>query len=59
MLIVGGSAALTAIAVYLAWIGVKSLRASWRARAKERREAARQSTRRHAAHAEAHTAPGE
>jgi threonine/homoserine/homoserine lactone efflux protein len=59
MLIVGGSAALTAIAVYLAWIGVKSLRASWRARAAARREAARQAGHRHAAHAEVQPAPGE
>jgi threonine/homoserine/homoserine lactone efflux protein len=57
MLIVGGSAALIAIAVYLAWIGVKSLRASWRARAQAKRAAAREGERRHAAHAEVH--PGE
>jgi len=59
MLIVGGSAALMAIAVYLAWIGVKSLRASWRARAHAKRAAAREGERRHAAHAEVHPAPGE
>lgn len=35
MLIVGMGAALTAIAVYLAVIFVKSLRASWRARRAE------------------------
>jgi threonine/homoserine/homoserine lactone efflux protein len=58
MLIVGGSAALIAIAVYLAWIGVKSWRASWRARAQAKREAARRAARRHAGHAEVH-APGE
>ncbi len=59
MLIVGGGAALIAIAVYLAWIGVKSLRASWRTRAAAKREALRQSARRHAAPAEVHPAPGE
>lgn len=37
MLIVGGGAALIAIAVYLAWISVRSLRASWRARRAARR----------------------
>ena len=36
ILIVGEGAALTAIAVYLAIIAVKSLRASWRARRTER-----------------------
>jgi threonine/homoserine/homoserine lactone efflux protein len=59
MLIVGGSAALIAIAVYLAWLGVKSLRASRRARAQAKRAAARDGERRHAAHAEVHSAPGE
>ncbi len=39
MLIVGGGAALIAIAVYLAWISVKSIRASWRERQAERRRA--------------------
>ena len=39
MLIVGGGAALIAIAVYLAWISVKSIRASWWARRAERRRA--------------------
>jgi threonine/homoserine/homoserine lactone efflux protein len=58
MLIVGGSAARIAIVVYLAWIGVKSLRAAWRARA-EKREAPRQAARRHAAHAAIHAAPRE
>jgi threonine/homoserine/homoserine lactone efflux protein len=50
MLIVGGGAALTAIAAYLAFIGVKSLRAAWRARAAEQR--------RHEER-EFHLAPGE
>lgn len=59
MLIVGGGAALTAIAAYLAFIGVKSLRASWRARQAERRELAHRSERRRDAHAEFHPAPGE
>ena len=36
MLIVGGAAAATAIAVYLAVIAVKSLRHSWSARRTER-----------------------
>jgi hypothetical protein len=59
MLIVGGSAALIAIAVYFAWIGVKSVRASWRARARAKQAAAREGERRHMAHAEVHPAPGE
>jgi threonine/homoserine/homoserine lactone efflux protein len=59
MLIVGGGAALIAIAVYLAWIGIKSLRVSWRARQAEKRAALRESGRRHAAHAEVHPASGE
>jgi threonine/homoserine/homoserine lactone efflux protein len=59
MLIVGGGAALTAIAAYLAFIGVKSLRAWWRARQAERRELARHSERRHEARHEFHPAPGE
>ena len=59
MLIVGGGAALIAIAAYLAWLSVKSLLASRRARAAERREAARQLTRRHEARAEFHHASGE
>ena len=54
MLIVGGSAALIAIAVYLAWIGVKSLGASWRARQAEKRAAIREGERRHQAHADIH-----
>jgi threonine/homoserine/homoserine lactone efflux protein len=54
MLIVGGGAALTAIAAYLAFIGVKSLRASWRAR----HEPVRRSECRHEAR-EFHPAPGE
>jgi len=36
MLIVGGGAALTAIAAYFAFVAIKSLRASWRARQAER-----------------------
>ena len=59
MLIVGGGAALTAIAAYLAFIAVKSLRASWRARRVERRKLAHQSERRHEARHEFHPAPGE
>lgn len=59
MLIVGGGAALIAIAAYIAWLSVKSLLASWRARAAERREAACQQPRRHEARAEVHPAPGE
>ena len=59
MLIVGGSAALVAITAYLAWLGVKSLRASWRARQAEKRAALRELARQHGDHAEAHTAPGE
>jgi hypothetical protein len=38
MVIVGGGAALTAIAVYFAIIGAKSLRASWRARKAARKD---------------------
>jgi threonine/homoserine/homoserine lactone efflux protein len=51
MVIVGGGAALTAIATYLAWLSLRSLRAAWRARQAERR--------RHQAHADFHPAPGE
>jgi hypothetical protein len=52
MLIVGGGAALTAIAAYLVWRAVTSLSA-WRARAHARRAQSRQP-----AHT-AHLAPGE
>jgi hypothetical protein len=41
MLIVGGGAALTAIGAWLVWLAVRSLRASLRARAAERRAASR------------------
>jgi threonine/homoserine/homoserine lactone efflux protein len=58
MLIVGGGAALAAIAVYLIWLSLRSLRASWRARQAERR-AAYHSERRHEARHEFHPAPGE
>jgi hypothetical protein len=53
MLIVGGGAALTAIAAYLVWLFARSLSASWRARAHARRTESRQH-----AHT-AHLAPGE
>ena len=59
MLIVGGGAALTAIAAYFAFVAIKSLRASWRARQAERRDLAHQSERRHDARREFHPAPGE
>jgi threonine/homoserine/homoserine lactone efflux protein len=55
MLIVGGSAALLAIAIYLAWIGVKSLRASRRARQAERKKASREPERRQEARADIHS----
>jgi threonine/homoserine/homoserine lactone efflux protein len=58
MLIVGGGAALTAIAAYLVWLSVRSLRASWRTR-QARRKLAHQSERRHEAQHEFHPAPGE
>lgn len=57
MLIVGGGAALTAIAAYLAWLSVRSLRASWRARQVKRR--AHQLECRHEARHKFHPAPGE
>jgi threonine/homoserine/homoserine lactone efflux protein len=57
MLIVGGGAALAAIATYLIWLSVRSLRAAWRARAAERR-AAQHAERRHEER-EFHLAPGE
>ena len=57
MLIVGGGAALTAIAAYFAFVAIKSLRASWRARQAERCELAHQSKR--DARREFHPAPGE
>jgi hypothetical protein len=47
MLIVGGAAALTVIAAHFAWLGVRSLRASWRARQAEQRVAAREDARQH------------
>jgi hypothetical protein len=50
MLIVGSGAALAAIATYLIWLSVRSLRAAWRARAAEQR--------RHEER-EFHLAPGE
>jgi threonine/homoserine/homoserine lactone efflux protein len=50
MLIVGGGAALTAIATYLAWLGLRSLRASWRVREAERHRREQR---------EFHLAPGE
>ena len=59
MLIVGGGAALIAIAAYLAWLSVKSLLASRRAQAAARHAAAFQQARRHEARAEVHPAPGE
>jgi hypothetical protein len=59
MLIVGGGAALTAIAAYFASVAIKSLRTSWRARQAERCELAHQSERRHDARREFHPAPGE
>jgi threonine/homoserine/homoserine lactone efflux protein len=52
MLIVGGGAAVTVIAAYFAWLGVKSLRAAWRAHQAEQRAESRQQ-------AHAHPAPGE
>jgi threonine/homoserine/homoserine lactone efflux protein len=55
MLIVGGGAALTVIAAYFVWLGVRSLRASWRSRQAERRAAARQQSRRHDAHENVHS----
>jgi len=54
MLIVGGSAALIAIVVYLAWIGLKSLRASRRGRQAERKRASREPARRQEARADIH-----
>jgi threonine/homoserine/homoserine lactone efflux protein len=62
MLIVGGGAALTAIAAYLIWLSVRSLRASWRARQAERRavhQSELQTERRQDARREFHPAPGE
>jgi hypothetical protein len=59
MLIVGGGAALVAITIWLGWVAVNALRASWRARQAEKRAAVRERERGHAAHAEAHPAPGE
>ena len=42
MLIVGSSAALTAIAVFLAWVCIQHLRARWRMRQAEKRAASRE-----------------
>jgi len=39
MLIVGSAAALTAIAVFLAWVCIQRLRARWRLRQAEKRAA--------------------
>ncbi|MGZ9116643.1 MAG: hypothetical protein ACXW3V_06845 [Methylocystis sp.] len=58
MLIVGGGAALTAIAAWIAWLLARSLRASWRERAQAGRADPRQDARRHEART-AHLAPGE
>jgi threonine/homoserine/homoserine lactone efflux protein len=55
MLIVGGGAALTVIAAYFAWLGVKSLRAAWRARQAERNAASREAAHRHDAHENVHS----
>ena len=57
MLIVGGGAALTAIAAWLVWLAVRSLGASGRAQAHARRVAAYQDTRPH--EARTHLASGE
>ena len=58
MLIVGGGAALTAIAAWLVWLAVRPRRASWRAQAHAQRVAAYEDTRPHQART-AHLAPGE
>ena len=56
MLIVGGGAALTAVAAWLAWLAVKSLGASWRARAATKRDEAREGAYRYAhEHENAHS----
>jgi len=56
MLIVGGGAALTAIAAYFAFVAIKSLRASWRARAATKRAEAREGAYRRAPeHESAHS----
>jgi len=49
MLMIGGGAALTAMAAWLVWLAVKSLRAWWRARTAERRMESRQCADRHQA----------
>ena len=55
MLIVGGGAALTVIAAYFAWLGVKSRRAAWRAHQAEERAASRAAAHRHDAHENVHS----
>jgi hypothetical protein len=40
MLIVGSAAALTAIAVFLAWVCIQHMRARWRMRQAEKKRAA-------------------
>ena len=41
MLIVGSAAALTAIALFLAWVCIQHMRARWRMRQAEKRAASR------------------
>jgi len=55
MLIVGGGAALTVIAAYFAWLGVKALRAAWRAGQADRRAASREAAHRQDAHENVHS----
>jgi hypothetical protein len=42
MLIVGSAAALTAIALFLAWVCIQHMRARWRMRQAEKRAASRE-----------------
>ena len=42
MLIVGSAAALTAIALFLAWVCIQHIRARWRMRQAEKRPASRE-----------------
>jgi len=55
MLIVGGGAALTAIAAYVVWLAVRSLRAAWRRREAEKRARQRADAHRHDAHHSVHS----
>jgi uncharacterized membrane protein YccC len=55
MLIVGGGAALAAIAAWFVWVAVKSLRASWRARRIERPAHRREDTYRTHEHESVHS----